>query len=75
MDYELFRLGPTLMMMIAFITVNSGLVPLMEGLCAQILYFRPEIIGGLRSHLLLFFFGRKNVLKKKAVSPTSHPAS
>ena len=26
-------------------------------------------IGGLRSHLLLFFFGRKNMLKKKAVSP------
>ena len=26
---------------------------------------RFEIIGGLRSHLLLFFFGRKNVFKKK----------
>jgi len=52
-----------------------GLVPLIEGLCAQIICFRFEIIGGLRSHLLLFFFGRKNVLKKKAVSPRSHPAS
>jgi len=59
MDYELFRLGPTLMMMIAFITVNSGLVPLMEGLCAQIVYFRFELIGGLRSHLLLFFWKEK----------------
>ena len=29
----------------------------------------------LRSHLLLFFFGRKNMLKEKAVSPRSHPAS
>jgi len=57
-----------MMMMIAFITMNSGLVPLIEGLCAQILYFRLEIIGGLRSHLLLFFFGRKNMLKKKALS-------
>jgi len=49
------------MMMIAqfaFITINSGLVQI-EGLCAQILYFRSEIIGGLRSHLLLLFFGRK----------------
>jgi len=43
--------------------------------CAQMLYFRFEIIGGVRSNLLLFFFGRKNMLKKKAVSPRSHPAS
>ena len=64
-----------LMMMIAFITINSGLVPLIEGLCAQILYFRSEIISGLRSHILLFVFGRKNMLKKKAVNPRSHPAS
>jgi len=64
-----------LMMMIAFITINSGLVPLIEGLCAQILYSRFEITGGLRSHLLLFFFGRKSMLKIKAVSPKSHPVS
>jgi len=38
-----------MMMMIAFITINSGLVPLIEGLCAQILYFRFEITGGLRA--------------------------
>jgi len=63
-----------LMMMIAFITINSGLVPLIEGLCAQILYFRFEIIGGLRSHLLFFFFERKNIFKKKAVSPRFHSA-
>jgi len=49
------------MMMIAFIPMNSGLVPLIEGLCAQILYFKFEILVGLRSHLLLFFFGRKNM--------------
>jgi len=81
-----------MMMMIPVITINSGLVPSIEGLCAQIYYFRFEIIsieglcaqiynfrfeiiGGLRSHLLLFFFGRKNMLKKKTVSPRSHPAS
>ena len=51
------------MIMIAFITVKSGLVPLIEGLCAQISYFRFEIIGGLRSHLVLFFVERKNMLR------------
>ena len=54
------------MMMIAFITIKSDLVPLIEGLCAQILYLRSEIIGGLRSHILLFFFERKNMLKEKS---------
>jgi len=63
------------MMMIAFITTNSGLVPLIEGLCAQIIYFRSEIFAGLRSHLLLFFFGIRNTFKKKAVGPRSHPVS
>jgi len=64
-------------MMIAFTTIKSGIVPLIEGLCAQILYFRFEFISGLLSmaHLLLFFFEMKNTLKEKAVSPRSHPAS
>jgi len=31
--------------MIASITMKSGLVPLIEGLCAQIYYFSFEIIG------------------------------
>ena len=43
-----------LMMMIAFFTIKSSLVPLIEGLCAQI-YFRFEI-SVVCSHLLLFFF-------------------
>jgi len=55
------------MMMMAFITIQSGLVPLIEGPCAQIYYFGFEIIGGLRSHLLLLFLERKNVLKKKQI--------
>jgi len=55
-----------LMMMIAFITIKSSLVPLIEGLCAQIQESRFEIIVGLCSHLLLFFFGRKNMLKKNS---------
>ena len=54
------------MMMIDFITIKSSLVPLIEGLCAQIYKLRFEIIGGLRSHLLLFFFGRKNMLNTKS---------
>jgi len=53
------------MMMIAFITIKSSLVPLIEGLCAQIWELKFEIISDLRSHLLLFFSGRKNMLKKK----------
>jgi len=43
-------------MMIAFIIINNDLVPLIEGLCAKILFFRFELIGSLRSHLVLFFF-------------------
>jgi len=35
----------TLMMMIACIAANGGAVPLMEGLCAQISYFRFEIMN------------------------------
>jgi hypothetical protein len=65
------------MMMIAFITVKSGLVTLIESLCAQICYFRFEIICGfaITSHLFCFFFERKNMFKKRAVSPRSHPTS
>jgi len=37
-----------MMMIIAFVTIKSSLVPLIEGLCAKIYYFRFEIIGGLR---------------------------
>ena len=37
--------GCMCLMMIAFITVRSSLVPLIEGLCAQI-YFRFEISVG-----------------------------
>ena len=46
--FELFSL------MIAFITIKSSLVPLIEGLSAQI-YFRFEI-SVVWSRLLLFFF-------------------
>jgi len=63
------------MIMIAFITINSNSLPLTEGLCAQIFDFRYELISGLRSHLLLFLSGRKNILKEKAFSPRFHPAS
>ena len=52
--------------MFAFITMNIDLVPLIEGLRAQIYELRFEIIGGLRSQLLFFFFGRKNIFKGKS---------
>ena len=51
------------MMMIAFITIKSSLVPLIEGLCAQI-YFRFEI-SVVCSHLLLFFVVKEKTCQKK----------
>ena len=48
--------------MIVFFTTNSSFVPLIEGLCAQILCGYE--ISILRSHLVLFFFGRRNMSKK-----------
>jgi len=47
------------MMMIAFITIKSSLVPLIEGLCAQI-YFRFEI-SVVCSHFLLFLFVKEKI--------------
>ena len=57
------------MMMIAFIIIKSSLVPLIEGLCAQI-YFRFEISVVLLTSSSFIFCERKNMLKKnkKAVS-------
>jgi len=59
-----------LMMMIAFITIKSSLVPLIEGQCAQI-YLRSEISVVLLTSSSFLFCERKNVLKenKQAVSP------
>jgi len=56
--------------MIAFITIKSSLVPLIEGLCAQI-YFRFEISVVLLTSSSFLFCERKNVSKenKRAVSP------
>jgi len=48
------------MMTIAYITINSGLVPLIEGLCAQILYFRFEIIGAC-VHISCFSFPEEKI--------------
>ena len=53
-------------MMIAFITIESGLVPLIEGLCAQIYYFRFEIIGGFAFTCFVFLFRKKKYVKEKS---------
>jgi len=53
-DIPVKEIVTDMMMMIAFITIKSSSVPLIEGLCAQI-YFRFEI-SVVCSHLLLFFF-------------------
>jgi len=53
--------------MIAFITIKRSLVPLIEGLCAQI-YFRFEISVVLLTSFYFFFVkGKKE--NKMAVSP------
>jgi len=54
LPHKIYQMMGEYMMMIAFITIKSSLVPLIEGLCAQI-YFRFEISVAC-SHLLLFFF-------------------
>jgi len=51
--------GDTSMMMIAFITVKSSLVPLIEGLCAQI-YFRFEI-SVVCVHIFCFSFSEEKI--------------
>jgi len=48
-----------LMMMIAFITIKSSLVPLIEGLCAQI-YFRFEI-SVVCVHIFCFSFSEEKI--------------
>ena len=52
-------LALAVMMMIAFITVRSSLVPLIEGLCAQI-YFRFEI-SVVCVHLFCFSFSEEKI--------------
>jgi len=62
-------------MMIAFITIKRGLVPLIGGLSTQIYYLRFEIIGGFAFTSVAFLFRNQNMLKKKAVGPRYRPAS
>jgi len=51
-------------MIIAFITIKSGLVPLIEGLCAQI-YFH-EIVGGCAFASFAFLFRKKKYVKEES---------
>jgi len=53
-----------MMMMIAFITIKSGLVPLIEGLCAQI-YLTFEISVVLLTSSSFLFCQRKKFVKRK----------
>jgi len=60
-------------MMIALITLNSSLVPLIEGLSSSNpVGFEFSV---LRSLLLLFFLGRKNILKERSSLSYSKIAS
>ena len=53
------------MIKIAFVTIKGGLVPLIEGLCAQINISNFKLSVVLRSHLLLFLFRKKKYVKEK----------
>jgi len=53
------------MMMIAFITIQSVLVPLFEVLCAQICYHRFEIIVGFVFTSFAFLFRKKKYVQEK----------
>ena len=48
---------------------------MIKGLCAQIYSLRFEIIGGVRSQVLIFLFGRENRLKKQLVQDLILPLS
>jgi len=52
-------------MIIAFITIKSGLVPLIDGLRAQI-YFRFEIIGGFAVTSFAFLFRKEKYVKEES---------
>jgi len=54
-----------IMMMIAFITINSGLVPLIEGLCAQILIIKDLRLSVVCVHIFCFFFRKKKYVEEK----------
>jgi len=57
----------TAMLMIAFITLNYSLVPVIESLYSSNHCGFDFLV--LRSHLLLFFFERKNLFMKKSSFP------
>ena len=54
------------MMMIAFTTIKSGSVPLIEGLSAQICHFRFEIIGGFAFTSFAFLLRKKKHVKEES---------
>ena len=56
--------GSTLMM-IAFITINSGFVPLFEGLCAQILFFKICDYRWFAFTSFAFLFRKEKYVKEK----------
>jgi len=48
------------MMMLAFITINSGLVPLIEGLGAQILIIKDLRLSVVCVHIVCFSFSEES---------------
>jgi len=61
-------LGEKMMMMIAFITINSGLVPLIEGLCHDALksYISDVRLSMVCVHIFCFSFSEGKICLKKS---------
>jgi len=64
------------MMMIAFITMKSALVPLIEGLYSQISHLRYIRLSVVCVHIFCFYLSQEKICsRKKAVVSRFHPAS
>jgi len=62
----MFHLSDSVMMMIDFITINSGLVSLIEGLCAQILIIKDLRLSVVCVHIFCFSFSEEKICQKKS---------
>jgi len=54
----------SMLMMFAFITIKNGLVPLIEGLCAQILYFGLRL-SVVCVHIFCISFPEEKICQRK----------
>jgi len=63
--FERFFFLSPIMMMIAFITMNGGLVPLIEGLCTQIVIIKDLRLSVVCVDIFCFSFSEEKVCQRK----------